>query len=229
VIDDDWDIRAVRGPLTAGALNLPESLAVIDGAYLIVEIWPRSVEPKPGRIGFIPHHKSLDFFAGWNEICENAGMTFLDVRLDPKEFMEKLWCCESVVTEAMHGAMFADAYGIPWRPVRLYGHINEFKWKDWWASLGIEANIHRCPAKLHSSDFLADVILRRGWPAFMASPAAQIVLTRRRAAVVRWLRSLRSASCILSDRRLVSELTGELRLRLNHIQKDYMLPTGHDE
>lgn len=156
-------------------------------------------------------------------------MYLLDVRLNPRDFIEKLWSCESVLTEAMHGAIFADAYGIPWVPLRLYVHINEFKWKDWWASLGIEANIHRCPAKLHSSGFLAEVMLRRGWPAFMAGHASQIILTRRRAAVVRWLRSLAPASGTLSDRRLVSNLTGDLRHRLDHILKDYMMPTGHDD
>lgn len=231
-MDEAWDVRAVRGPLTAAALGLPDTAVLLDGAYLATEPLKRALPSESGRIGFIPHHKSLDFFPHWEALAEEAGLVFLDVRLPPRDFMERLWRCESVLAEAMHGAIFADAYGIPWVPVRLYGHISEFKWKDWWGSLGMEPKIHRCPAKLHPPPFLAEVILRRGSPAVLARPAAQIVLIQRKAAAVRWLRSLRRASCFLSDRTRVLELTSELRSRLDQIKKDYTLPAampfGHD-
>jgi succinoglycan biosynthesis protein ExoV len=44
----------------------------------------------------------------------------------------------------MHGAIVADALGIPWQRVSIFnrkitqGKIVDFKWEDWGASLGVD-------------------------------------------------------------------------------------------
>jgi hypothetical protein len=47
-------------------------------------------------------------------------------------FLRRIWACERIETDAFHVAVAADAYGIPWRPLRW-----EFKWQDHFAMLGI--------------------------------------------------------------------------------------------
>lgn len=216
----DWDIRCVRGPLTAEALGLSESVAVVDGAYLIEKIWRRSALSVLGRVGFIPHHRSLDFY-DWAGICDEAGVEFLDVRLEPKLFMERLWRCERVVTEAMHGAIFADAYGIPWLAIRLYGHINEFKWRDWWASVGIAPKSFRAPALLHSAEFMSALIESREVPRLFSMLGARAVIWVRRRKVIRWLRQIMHSEFHLSDREVLASRVKELEVRLSRLKSDY--------
>ena len=221
-IDGNYDIRAVRGPLTARALSLPDELAVIDGAYLIADVLKRSKPAVKGVIGFIPHHKSLDFYPDWESIAEAAGFVLLDVRLEPSEFMEALWSCEYVVTEAMHGAILADAYRIPWVPIRLYGHINEFKWLDWAASLKLDLEIDVAPSKLHSAQSFSGIINRRGVPKGLSSVAARGLLWWRKRVVKRWLRGLKQRQGQLSDSRLLELAVCELRGRCMQVRADYL-------
>lgn len=42
------------------------------------------------------------------------------------------------VTEAMHGAILANALRVPWIPVTTSPIINVFKWRDWTMSLGLD-------------------------------------------------------------------------------------------
>lgn len=56
--------------------------------------------------------------------------------------MSELAGCGRVLCESMHGAIFADAYGIPWRPVSgsslgIEKSTHAFKWTDWTASVGL--------------------------------------------------------------------------------------------
>lgn len=45
-----------------------------------------------------------------------------------------------VLTACLHGAMLAQAYGVPWAPcARPVLPVNRFKWADWLAYLGVRA------------------------------------------------------------------------------------------
>ena len=50
-----------------------------------------------------------------------------------------------LITEALHGAVVADALRVPWISVRAYGHILPFKWHDWCESLGLRYEPQRLP------------------------------------------------------------------------------------
>ena len=134
-LDEDWRVYWVRGPRTAQRCGLDPALGLGDGAVL----WSglrRAHVPVPGRVGLVPHHKSYDG-ADWDAIARDAGLFAIDPRQSPEAVTAALASCERVLTESLHGAIFADTLGIPWRAVVLARRFNNFKWGDWLDTLGM--------------------------------------------------------------------------------------------
>jgi hypothetical protein len=153
-IDDGWDFLCVRGPKTAEFLGLPPSCAIADPAILICDHLGGKVQPKSGRIGFIPHCDSAEL-GDWREICFLAGYEYIDPHWHVDQVIEKIGHCERVVTEAMHGAIFADAMRVPWLPVAAYGHISTFKWQDWCMSMELQYAPCSLPSIWRGDDHLS--------------------------------------------------------------------------
>jgi len=88
---------------------------------------------------FIPHHESVHRAAAQGidleAVARSAGLIFIDPRGPVERVMESIRVARCVLTEAMHGAILADAWRVPWRAVRLYSHVLGSKWVDWTASL----------------------------------------------------------------------------------------------
>lgn len=129
-----WHVLAVRGPLSANAIRLPASAAT-DGAYLVADA-PAITGPPVYRSEtvFIPHHRSL-LNRPWADAAAEAGMTFVSPEWPVEEIFEHLARAKLVLTEAMHGAIVADALRIPWIPLAISPALDEFKWRDWLGSL----------------------------------------------------------------------------------------------
>ena len=72
-------------------------------------------------------------------------MKLVDPRQSVETFVREIISCDRVVCEAMHGAILADAYGIPWAPVQVYSHTTEFKWRDWGGSLELKFDFCELP------------------------------------------------------------------------------------
>jgi pyruvyltransferase len=111
-------ITAVRGPLSRDmlldyGLECPESYG--DAALLL----PLYYQPKDlqlqDKVGFIPHFRNyhtlgVDSMGG----LENAESFYL---IDPtnhwKQVIDEITSCKSIVSQALHGLICADAYDIP--------------------------------------------------------------------------------------------------------------------
>lgn len=132
-VDDKWHFYCVRGPLTASLLNLAPQLAITDPALLLREIYTGPVA-KTGEVCFMPHHVSAEY-ADWRAICAKAGVTYLDPADDTDWVIEKIRGARLVIAEAMHAAIVADAFRVPWIPLQIYDHILGFKWEDWCQSM----------------------------------------------------------------------------------------------
>jgi succinoglycan biosynthesis protein ExoV len=128
-IDKRWIIHWVRGPRTAAALGLPQGLALGDPAVLI----PRIIEVPTADardIGFMPHFESAARGA-WQQAADIAGMRLIDPRGPPGEILRAIGRCKLLLSEALHGAIVADALRVPWIALRPLVRVHRPKWHDW--------------------------------------------------------------------------------------------------
>jgi succinoglycan biosynthesis protein ExoV len=133
--DCNWDFRWVRGPLTAAEFGLPDSTAIGDAATL----WP-GLTPghnTRGPVGLVPHYATWRSF-DWADVAERAGMVAIDPGQSPSKVALAMQGCSRIITESLHGGIFADAMGIPWAPCILAHRFNAFKWRDWMATISRE-------------------------------------------------------------------------------------------
>lgn len=136
VKDGSWNVVWVRGPLTAAHLGLDPQLAITDAAVLVRTIQLPDPEPNLGA-AFMPHFESVAR-GNWNEVCQLAGVTYLDPRADPVKLISQIRGASLVITEAMHGAIIADALRTPFVAVNPTYPSHRAKWDDWAQSVGID-------------------------------------------------------------------------------------------
>jgi len=132
----EWDIRCVRGPLTAQKVGIDPKLGIIDPAVMVAEMPEFKNQPKKYKKSFVPHWESAA--AGiWPVICGTVGLHYIDPRGDAKEVIREIAQSELIVAESMHGAILADAFRVPWVAVTTSSSINSFKWSDWAQTVGV--------------------------------------------------------------------------------------------
>lgn len=148
-----WRIYFVRGPLSATALGISRSYALTDPVILL-PLWLPPAPAKRHRVSYMPHHMSAKQ-ADWSAVCRDAGLHYIDPDAPAATVADDISASELLITEALHGAVAADAYRVPWLPVAGYRYVLEFKWADWCASL----NLPYLPARLRP---LWDISFRGG-------------------------------------------------------------------
>jgi succinoglycan biosynthesis protein ExoV len=132
-----WDIYCVRGPLSAHALELPACAAITDPGIFVPAVFDVApVQRQSWRFAFMPHWQTEP--AAWAPLCDEAGIGFIDPRWEPGRVVAAIRGTEVLLTEAMHGAIVADAFRIPWIPVRTRDTIKRFKWDDWCRAMELE-------------------------------------------------------------------------------------------
>lgn len=138
--DGTWDIRFVRGPNTAKTLGIDPKLSICDSAILL-----RAMDlPPPDdsvNVAFMPHYESLER-GDWAEACRMAGMTLIDATAPVDTILSQIRGARLLITEAMHGAIVADALRTPWIGARpIYGGHHK-KWLDWAGALNIDVRLN---------------------------------------------------------------------------------------
>ena len=144
----NWDVAAVRGPLSAHCLGLDQEKAITDGAILLSllpEYAPKAATQSRSGTLFIPHYMSVEGSA-WAQACALAGIEFVDPRSDSRQIMVKIQSAELVIADAMHGAIVADVLRTPWVAASFDMRTNSFKWNDWCLSMQIRHRPHGLPA-----------------------------------------------------------------------------------
>jgi Polysaccharide pyruvyl transferase len=152
-----WSFYCVRGPSTARVLGLPEWLAVTDPGILVRRLFDMKPDGVASSVGFMPHWSSaLD--GRWREACNAAEVRYIDPRDAVPNVLQAISGCRLLITEAMHGAIAADALRVPWVPVRIRPSPMAFKWQDWCRSIALEYH----PLQLPGSTIDEELLIRYG-------------------------------------------------------------------
>jgi len=151
----DVHYHCVRGPVTARVLGLSADRPLTDGAIL-APLFDRfrfsvagegagaSTVPAGGRVVVVPHYETIAF-PGWNDAVRMAGFDLVDPRGAPEVVIAALASARLVLTESLHGAILADAYGVPWRGFAVSRNFSTAKWADWAGSLDLDVEIALVP------------------------------------------------------------------------------------
>ncbi len=143
-IDSTWDIVGVRGSKTAKVYRLSDDKILCDGAYLLRKVLKLDDFINGDKIGFMPHWSSVDLF-DWSVECKKLGLHYISPQMSVDDVLESMKQCNKIITEAMHGAIVADALRIPWCAVSFSPGFLKFKWDDWTSVLNMNLVIHQLP------------------------------------------------------------------------------------
>lgn len=143
-VDDTWSIYALRGPRSADALGLDRRYAITDSGVL-VRATDLPKQEKTYAISFFSYHQSAEMI-DWEGPCRSAGIHHIDPSDAVEDVLRQIMRTDLLITEAMHGAIVADALRVPWIPVKMYHSLNSFKWSDWCESLGLVYEPHGLPS-----------------------------------------------------------------------------------
>lgn len=135
-------IHSVRGYLSKnklGKLN-ENSISVGDPGLLISEVLGSEIlEPTvKTKYGIILHHKHAEN-QEVKDRFDHLPVKFLDIRTDDLvAFVREMNSCEVIVSQSLHGLIFADALGIPnvWMELGPIHAGGAFKFYDYFSSVG---------------------------------------------------------------------------------------------
>jgi len=138
-------IHAVRGPRTAAALGCP-GVPLGDPALLLPRFHPRPQRSVGGTALLIPHylerHTPNAAAVGCDEVLRprvrQRGRWIGWSLPSPTDFIHQIASADFVLTGALHGAIVAQAYGVPWAGWSGSKIDCPIKWLDWFDYLGIE-------------------------------------------------------------------------------------------
>lgn len=230
-----WDFHVVRGPITAKALNLDPNTAVTDPGILVRRIFQNGTRPRKQRVSFMPHHIT-DQNADWATICKQAGIHYISPRAPLNHVAEAIDNSDRLLTEAMHGAIAADAFRVPWKALEIFDGFNAEKWSDWCLSMELDSSAVRIQQlwgleRLQATTGRLKNLLKRAlhgtplWSANWSSPLRRDSDEATRSLVVHQLKAAADSSgfrtskqSVLDDR--LTELEARLaRLKLSLAQE----------
>ena len=195
--------------MSADALGLSPTAAVTDPGMLVARL-VKSDSRSGSQPAFMPHWQSEP--DEWRRICQVLEINFIDPRWPPSRVLQALLSTEVLLTEAMHGAIVADALRVPWIPIRTRRAIHTFKWQDWSASMELQYRAHWVPpARPITSE---SGLLRR------TNRVYEKVIAYRLSGL------LQKAHRMLSKETVLATRLDELEERLEQLRKAELFPGG---
>ena len=228
-VDDRYVFHAVRGHLTAKALGLTRHRVITDSAVLV-----RRAAPLPGGVrrhnfGFMTTGHSEHHY-DWQTLCQELGFRFISCHWSVDRVLHEIGNCRTLISEAMHGAIVADALRVPWLPVALDKTVLPFKWKDWLSTLDLPYEPTYI-ASLYDNQRVASALGRfkngvkqslkqRGfWRPCWSSPFPLSTGAEQRERALAQLHTLTSVTPYLSDDTLIETLTVRYEEVLDKLKK----------
>lgn len=175
-IDARWTFYFVRGRLTAETLGIDRRTAVGDAAIL-VRSCPVPVPETRHRVSFMPHWESA-IDGEWEEVARLAGVHYIDPCGTVDRVLADIAGSQLLVTEAMHGAIAADALRVPWIAARPIQPAHRWKWLDWTSALDVALDFGRL-APSNALELALRLGGRKHARALRARPGLRRVAARR--------------------------------------------------
>lgn len=135
---ENFDVRFVRGPISSMALN---QKYIADSAYCLGLIEDKNDTAKKYNHSFIPYFRHYLGF-DWQSFSEISGYHVINPLQPVEDVIQEIKASKTIVSSAMHGAILADLYRVPWKRFKIGIHGKEseetssLKWMDF--SKGIE-------------------------------------------------------------------------------------------
>lgn len=138
-IFQDLDVRAVRGPLTRGALSkkgisVPEVYgdpAILTPLFYDQDLLIDRADFRKGKPAVIPHMRDEAELSKLSQEVE-----VISVRQKPADFIRQILLSEFVISSSLHGVVLAEAYGVPAVLVLPKSDETQFKYDDYYQGTG---------------------------------------------------------------------------------------------
>lgn len=147
-IDKTFNLMFLRGPLSRSFIGQGDYITDAAYCFLLSQLYNnvKNVE-KTHEIGLIPYFRSMNI-VNWKRIAKETSMYLISPCTDEKrsalDVVKEIASCKYIVTEAMHGAIFADILRIPWSRFIFstykyeQANVADFKWMDWMYSMDLK-------------------------------------------------------------------------------------------
>lgn len=160
-----YDIRFVRGPISAKAMG-GDVKFITDSAYCL-SLLPLPKTPKRYEIAYMPYFRHVNRL-NWQLFELLTGIKVILPTWKVDRVLEEIRRTERLITSAMHGAIVADTYRVPWIRLRIgvQGHesllTSELKWTDWLKTMDMKNYIEStCDFSIPQYDSRYSCILNR--------------------------------------------------------------------
>jgi succinoglycan biosynthesis protein ExoV len=139
--EDQLDIMFVRGPISSKVTK--NSPFITDAAYCLRLLDFNPIENKKYKISYVPYFRNY-YNYNWSLFQKYLGIHVINPTGNYLKVIEEIRSSDFILSSAMHGAIIADIFRVPWMRVNFnkMGKENkitsELKWKDWAQSICIE-------------------------------------------------------------------------------------------
>lgn len=141
-VDERYRFVWVRGPRTSDLIQRRCGISVpwiSDPALLLAKVARPMINGGGHAVSYVPHCSARNSQACWAMLkvaCEQAGIHLIDIYGPRETVVSEIANSGRVLTEALHGAVVADAFRVPWTALARPG-VFEFKWLDWCESMSL--------------------------------------------------------------------------------------------
>lgn len=141
----------VRGYLTRSCISRTDStdIKIGDPGLLVSDLFASTKETPSFQLGIIPHVGFQNHDAINERIAEakanGISVKLLDIATDDHQaFFAELQSCATILSQSLHGLIFADSFGIPniwWDDRLLNSRGGRFKFYDYFSSISRPFNL----------------------------------------------------------------------------------------
>ncbi len=135
--DNGFDVRLVRGPITAKSMGLKQ-VPYGDPGLLADQIYNIDKSTVAGRIGIVLHVSHYRDISDTDKDYLFSKYYPIDARtFEPRKVVEEIATCERIISSSLHGIIVADSFSIP--NLALECRATDFlKFEDYCSGAGSE-------------------------------------------------------------------------------------------